>query len=685
MVIKTLNDILCISAENLFPKSVAKKKHLPYWNEKVKPIKDKSIFWGHLWNQNGRPTDGCVYNIYKGVKRKYHQAVSQIKKEENQLRRQRMAECISQNRTRDLWTELRRVSPSANQQTNSIDGMATPQEICEAFANKYRTILNSVPSSSVKMSAVKEMTDNLIGYTTTFQECDFKVESFRSACGKLKPKKHDGQQDIWSNMLKNVPNNWLSALVLCFKGMLLHGYYPRDLLLSIITSIPKDLASDMTASDNYRGICLNSGINKIFDYVILAQYAECLKTNPLQFAFKQGMSTNLCTLAVKDVAKYYIDNGGKVYACLLDASKAFDRLRFDALFALLLQRKLPALVIRLLLDSYERQLIQSGWQGHVSRCFSATNGIKQGGVASPVMFTIYMDVLIERLEQAGVGCYVGHEYFGCVCYADDITLMAPTANALQQMLKICEEFSKEYDVSFNSKKTKCICFSKNLVNDVPVVHLQGDVLEWSTHVKHLGNHLAYNLSEQKEIRNKQSDFIRRVNSIIVNYGAVSRNVTNIVYTSQCYAFYGAQTWNLTDRSLEDFATTWRKATRRVWGLPYMTRSFLLPELTLNKDFMGMICGRTIKLCETVKGCKAEKLKFLFLRPHSMLVRNMNFISQRYGCDISMAAVERPTSDEATARADMIKELIMCREGQLHLNGMQEDINELIHFIATFRH
>ena len=64
---------------------------------------------------------------------------------------------------------------------------------------------------------------------------------------------------------------------------------------------------------------------------------------------------------------------------------------------------------------------------------------------------------------------------------------------------------------------------------------------------------------------------------------------------------------------------------------------------------------------------------------------MNFISQRYGCDISMAAVERPTSDEATARADMIKELIMCREGQLHLNGMQEDINELIHFIATFRH
>ena len=97
---------------------------------------------------------------------------------------------------------------------------------------------------------------------------------------------------------------------------------------------------------------------------------------------------------------------------------------------------------------------------------------------------------------------------------------------------------------------------------------------------------------------------------------------------------------------------------RVWGLPEMTRSFLLSELTLKKDFMDMICGRSIKLFETVKGYKVEKVNFLFRRTHSMLVRHMKFVSQRYGCDISTVVVERPAHEEATARATML-----CREGQ----------------------
>ena len=49
----------------------------------------------------------------------------------------------------------------------------------------------------------------------------------------------------------------------------------------------------------------------------------------------------------------------------------------------------------------------------------------------------------------------------------------------------------------------------------------------------------------------------------------------------------AQSWNLSDRSMEDFSTTWRKATRLVWHLPHMTRTFLLPELTrLKQGFHG---------------------------------------------------------------------------------------------------
>ena len=41
------------------------------------------------------------------------------------------------------------------------------------------------------------------------------------------------------------------------------------------------------------------------------------------------------------------------------------------------------------------------------------------------------------LAKSGVGCLVGECYVGVLAYADNIVLLAPTANAMHHMLKIC--------------------------------------------------------------------------------------------------------------------------------------------------------------------------------------------------------------------------------------------------------
>ena len=51
--------------------------------------------------------------------------------------------------------------------------------------------------------------------------------------------------------------------------MITHGYNARDLRISSILSIPKDIKSSLTSSDNYRGISLFNSICKVFDYTIL--------------------------------------------------------------------------------------------------------------------------------------------------------------------------------------------------------------------------------------------------------------------------------------------------------------------------------------------------------------------------------------------------------------------------------
>ena len=108
------------------------------------------------------------------------------------------------------------------------------------------------------------------------------------------------------------------------------------------------------------------------------------------------------------------------------------------------------------MDSFERQMARVMWNSHVSDYFSISNGVKLGGVISPVMFNLYLDNLLISLKQSGLGCHINGTYMGALGYADDITLTCPSLYGLNSMLDICNQFAKNNHVIFNTKKTICI-------------------------------------------------------------------------------------------------------------------------------------------------------------------------------------------------------------------------------------
>ena len=68
------------------------------------------------------------------------------------------------------------------------------------------------------------------------------------------------------------------------------------------------------------------------------------------------------------------------------------------------------------------------------------------------MFTVYMDVLLLHLKKAKLGSHIGDLFMGALSYADDVVIIAPTVCSLKSMLRICDDFGKEFHVKFNSNK-----------------------------------------------------------------------------------------------------------------------------------------------------------------------------------------------------------------------------------------
>ena len=141
------------------------------------------------------------------------------------------------------------------------------------------------------------------------------------------------------------------------------------------------------------------------------------------------------------------------------------------------------MILRSLFDSYKRSKMRTVWNSSVSVSSHIVNGIRQGSVISPVLFTVYMDELLQQLERSGVGSCIGAHYYGAAGSADDLTLTCPTLYGLQKMMDICESFGKTYGMKYNPTKMVVMCMTDRKEATLPNVKLCGESLTWVDKVK----------------------------------------------------------------------------------------------------------------------------------------------------------------------------------------------------------
>ena len=104
----------------------------------------------------------------------------------------------------------------------------------------------------------------------------------------------------------------------------------------------------------------------------------------------------MCIFTVKSLIIYFTDQNTPVYTCLLDASKAFDRVNHWTLFAKLLNTQSSFLIVRVLLFWYQLQRVCIKWSKSCLQYFTICNGVRQGGILSPMLFSLYINHLTEK-------------------------------------------------------------------------------------------------------------------------------------------------------------------------------------------------------------------------------------------------------------------------------------------------
>lgn len=85
------------------------------------------------------------------------------------------------------------------------------------------------------------------------------------------------------------------------------------------------------------------------------------------------------------------------------------------------------------------------WNGITSDELSVSNGVKQGGALSSLLFTLYMKPSINQIIMTKQGCAA------VFIYADDIILLTPIRGSVRSLLDVAGEYADCFGLEFNSK------------------------------------------------------------------------------------------------------------------------------------------------------------------------------------------------------------------------------------------
>ena len=225
------------------------------------------------------------------------------------------------------------------------------------------------------------------------------------------------------------------------------------------------------------------------------------------------------------------------------------------------------------------------WGSTFSGKFHVTNGVRQGGVLSPLLFNVYVNELSDCLNKSGIGRSLNGTIINHMLYADDTCIISLSSAGLQQLLNICNGYSELHELTFNAKKSMCMYFrtSMNKHCGCPVIYLGNSICKFVKQVKYLGVMIHSSMKTTIDVARQTRKFYLQANLLLRNCRHCSDQVKCVLFQTymHCTNLYRCQLWfNSTKSSLKKLSTMISSLTISLESLSVIsqiTKQFLPPQ------------------------------------------------------------------------------------------------------------
>ena len=489
-----------------------------WWTQEVGDLKQKSIEITALWKQEGRPHTGTTNAERLRVRAAYKRSIKVARSTPNQQQWNKLHGKFLDKDTDGFWKSWKKLHNKNNSHLHPVvNGTSSKSEIAEAFKTQFMS--HSKPNDEHRVKELNE--DFILKYRETKNvhnhNCDchsyhitlpIVVDSIFS----MKKGKSCDDEGINAEHFFHAPFSLFQRVQHLLNAMLRHGFVPSQFKLGTIVPIVKDHQGNLGDTENYRGITMSPILSKILEHCLRILFSDFLTTSKFQFGFKQNSSTTHAVYCLREAINYYCERGSNTFCSFLDASKAFDRLVHAGLFLKLLSRKVPMVFIDIIIFWYDGLYCRVRWDDHYSEWFCIIAGVRQGGILSPVFYSIYVDELIHILSSLNVGCFICGIFVAALLYADDMALVSPSVKGLQRLLRACEAYCRDWDICLNPKKSRNMYFGKRC-NNLCNLQLNGAEITWADKWKYLGVDLVSGTKFSCCISEKIRKFYRAANHI----------------------------------------------------------------------------------------------------------------------------------------------------------------------------